>query len=88
MASSIKTMAQLQTLLPVLRKKQGLSQLQLASRLGMSQQGYARIEKNPGVTSVERLLWILNALDVELVLAERSDAALHHSGAEKEQETW
>jgi HTH-type transcriptional regulator/antitoxin HipB len=88
MSTMIKTMAQLQSLLPALRKNKGLTQTMLAERLGMSQQSYARIEGNPASTSVERLLWILNALETDLVLCERDLARTSGRAAIPNDEVW
>jgi HTH-type transcriptional regulator/antitoxin HipB len=68
----IKTLDQLRPILVGLRKQVGLSQMSVASLLGISQQSYAKIEANPSATSVERLFIILSLLGVEIVLNERT----------------
>jgi HTH-type transcriptional regulator/antitoxin HipB len=51
-----------------LRKARGLSQSDLAVRLGVSQSRVAAIERNPAAVSVGQLIEILNNLGVDLVL--------------------
>ena len=51
-----------------LRKARGLSQADLACKLGVSQSRIAAIERDPAVVSAGQLLDILNALNVQLVL--------------------
>ncbi|MEW4339691.1 helix-turn-helix transcriptional regulator [Chromobacterium vaccinii] len=65
----VRTLEQLRPLLLGLRKAAGLTQAQLAARLGVSQQSYARLEANPAAASVERLYRALRALDAELALS-------------------
>jgi len=71
----IKTLDQLRPILVGLRKQSGLSQMAVASLLGVSQQSYAKIEANPSATSVERLFKILSLLGGEIVLNERMPSA-------------
>lgn len=75
MAYPIRTLAQLPLILRGFRKQRQLTQAALAAQLGMSQQSYAQIEANPAVVSVERLVRVLQALQVGLVLAPK-DAGL------------
>ncbi|MDE1715279.1 helix-turn-helix transcriptional regulator (plasmid) [Chromobacterium amazonense] len=65
----VRTLEQLRPLLLGLRKAAGLTQAQLAARLGVTQQSYARLEANPAAASVERLYRALRALDAELALS-------------------
>lgn len=60
--------SQLQPLLKSLRKARGLTQAQLAQRLGVVQSRVADIERNPGAISVEQLLQLLALLDAQLVV--------------------
>ncbi|MRW91047.1 helix-turn-helix domain-containing protein [Duganella sp. FT80W] len=64
----IRTLQQLRPLLVGFRKQAGLSQADVATRLGVTQQSYAKIEANPATTSVERLFTILRLLGGEIVL--------------------
>jgi HTH-type transcriptional regulator/antitoxin HipB len=69
----IITPDQLPAMLRSLRQRAGLTQTQLAERLGISQQSYARLEARPAAASVERLSKVLRALDAELVIHTRDD---------------
>ena len=51
-----------------LRKVRGLSQADLAFKLGLSQSRIAAIERNPAVVSAGQLLDFLKILGVDLVL--------------------
>jgi len=68
----IRVPAQLAQLLIGLRRQQGLSQAALAQRAGgISQARLSALELNPGRFTLERLLLILAALDLELVVRPR-----------------
>ncbi len=54
-----------------LRKARGVSQSDLAAKLGVSQSRVAAIERNPAAVSVGQLIEILNILGVDLVLRDR-----------------
>ncbi|MDK6797475.1 helix-turn-helix transcriptional regulator, partial [Escherichia coli] len=51
----LKTLNQLRPLLIGFRKVNGLTQKDIAERLGVTQKTYARLEANPGSDSLERL---------------------------------
>lgn len=68
----IRMPAQLAQLLIGLRRQQGLSQAALAQMAGgISQARLSALELNPGRFTLERLLLILAALDLELVVRPR-----------------
>lgn len=67
----IRILTQLNPVLQGFRRSRGLTQADIAARLGVSQQSYARLEANPGRASVARVLAVLQALEVDLVLAPR-----------------
>ena len=68
----IRVPAQMAQLLIGLRRQQGLSQAALAQRAGgISQARLSALELNPGRFTLERLLLILAALDLELVVRPR-----------------
>jgi len=50
-----------------------MTQQQLAQSLGLTQSRIAEIEADPGRVSVENLLKILSALNVQLVLEDQQD---------------
>ena len=68
----IQMPAQLAQLLITLRRQCGLSQSALAQKAGgISQARLSALELNPGRFTLERLLLILAALDLELVVRPR-----------------
>jgi HTH-type transcriptional regulator/antitoxin HipB len=71
----VKTPLQLRPLLVGFRKAAGLTQAQMASRLGVTQQTYAQLEAKPESASMDRLFHILKVLKVDIVLAQASVSA-------------
>ena len=68
----IRAPSQLGQLLKGLRHKRGLSQQDLALRAGgTSQARLSQLELHPGRLTLERLLLLLAALDLELVIRPR-----------------
>jgi HTH-type transcriptional regulator/antitoxin HipB len=68
----IRAPSQLAQLLIALRRQRGLSQMALAQKAGgISQARLSALELNPGRFTLERLLLILAALDLELVVRVR-----------------
>lgn len=57
-----------------LRKAAGVSQAQLAQRLGVSQSRVAAIERDPAAISVRQLMEILQLLDADLLMRPRPRA--------------
>ncbi|MCP9925938.1 XRE family transcriptional regulator [Synechococcus lacustris C3-12m-Tous] len=71
----IRVPAQLGVLLRGVRQQQGLSQQELALKAGgTSQARFSQLELQPGRFTVERLLLILAALDLELVVRPRQSS--------------
>ena len=71
----IRAPAQLGVLLKGVRRQQGLSQQELALKAGgTSQARFSQLELQPGRFTVERLLLILAALDLELVVRPRQSS--------------
>jgi HTH-type transcriptional regulator/antitoxin HipB len=64
----INTSTQLPPVLRGLRKQAGLTQAEVAARIGTTQQAYARIEADPSATSVGRFLAILQAIGAGMAL--------------------
>lgn len=77
MAFPVQTLTQLRPILVGFRKSAGLTQAQLAARVGVTQQSYAQLEANPSAVSIERLFKVLNALGVRMTLSldERDELA-------------
>lgn len=59
---------QLASLLKAIRVQRGLSQAQVAARLGISHQAVSALEKQPEKATLERLMRILGVLQVDVVL--------------------
>lgn len=70
----LKTLDQLPLFLKGFRKAKGLTQVDMAGRLGITQQGYAHLEANPASATLERLFIVLRLMDVEIGLAQTSVA--------------
>lgn len=68
----IKTLSQLPLILKGFRKEKGLTQTDMAKKLGISQQSYAHFEANPTTATLERLFVVLRMLDVEISLDQLS----------------
>jgi len=61
---SVKTLSQLRPVLRGFRVAAGLTQANVAARLGITQQSYAQFEANPAAAGVERLFRVLRLLNV------------------------
>ncbi|WP_261524904.1 helix-turn-helix transcriptional regulator [Burkholderia multivorans] len=81
MSFPVQTLAQLRPILVGFRKSAGLTQAQLAARLGVTQQSYAQLEANPSAVSIERLFKVLNVLGVRLSLDPATSADVAQTAA-------
>lgn len=72
---AIRTADQLPALLQAFRKQSGLTQAEVALRLGVTQQTLSALERNASKVGVGRLLQLLSILGVELVLRSTSPNA-------------
>jgi HTH-type transcriptional regulator/antitoxin HipB len=70
----LRTAEQLSILLQAFRKESGLTQSEVALRLGVTQQTYSTLERNAESVGVARLLKLLGILGVELVLSKPSSS--------------
>lgn len=70
---TVRTPQQLATLMRAFRKKAGLSQAEIASRLGVSRQAISALERDPESATFERLMkiWAVLGLEVSLQPAVR-----------------
>lgn len=68
---TVRTAEQLPALLKAFRKQAGLTQGQLATSLGMTQQTLSALERNANRVSADRLLQLLGILGVDMVLQPR-----------------
>lgn len=65
---------QLGPLIQSARKSAGLTQTELAQRLGISQSRISAMELDPGTINVDQLLALLSALNHEVIVQPKSDA--------------
>ncbi|MDA7417121.1 helix-turn-helix transcriptional regulator [Xenophilus arseniciresistens] len=65
---TVRTADQLPALLQAFRKETGLTQSDVALRLGVTQQTYSALERNAENIGAARLLKLLGILGVEMVL--------------------
>lgn len=65
---TVRTAEQLSVLLQAFRKQAGLTQADVASRLGVTQQTVSSLERNAEKVSAGRLLTLLSTLGAEIVL--------------------
>lgn len=72
---TVRTPEQLPTLLKAFRKQAGLTQGQLAARLGITQQTLSALERNANKVSADRLLQLLSLLGVDMLLQARDHDA-------------
>lgn len=71
---NVTTPNQFGTILAARRKHLGLSQAQVAARVGLSQNRLSVLEKNSATLTAAQLMGLLNALDLDLAVNERSSA--------------
>jgi len=71
----LRTAEQLSILLQAFRRESGLTQSEVALRLGVTQQTYSTLERHAERVGVARLLKLLRILGVELVLSKTTNAA-------------
>lgn len=73
----VNSIDQIGPLLLGLRKHAGLTQSQVAQKIGTTQQAYAKVEADPSTTSVARLWSILQTIGGGMVLQLPDQAALN-----------
>lgn len=76
MQQLITTAGQLGEILRRRRKARGVSQRELASKLGVGQARLSALEGNPERLTLGRLIALVNLLGLELVVQDKSDAAI------------
>lgn len=64
----VQTCSQLRPYLQGFRKASGYTQIQMAARLNITQQRYAKLEARPEAVSLEQLLKVFQLLGVDFVL--------------------
>lgn len=73
----VRTPHQLATLMRAFRKQAGLSQADLAERLGVSRQAVSALEREPHTASFERLMKVWAVLGLEVALQPATRPPLH-----------
>lgn len=76
----VRAPEQLPGLLQSFRKASGLTQAEVAARLGVTQQTLSALERKAGNVGTARLMKLLGILGVELVLRPASGAPSPRSG--------
>lgn len=71
---TVRTPEQLPDLLRAFRKQAGLTQSEVALRLGVTQQTYSALERNADNVGAARLMKLLNILGVEWTLGHPAPA--------------
>lgn len=77
------SVAELRLELARIRKRAGLTQAQLAKRLGVPQPRVADIERDPTKASFGRILAYLNAMGASLDICDIRSKGLHSDGSGK-----
>lgn len=75
-------------LLQAARKSAGLSQTALARRLGISQSRMSAMELDPGSISLEQLLTMCSALNLELLVQTKGRSGDDHGDAALTKSEW
>jgi HTH-type transcriptional regulator/antitoxin HipB len=85
-----KTPGQLGAILRGFRRSRGMTQAQLAARVGLTQKAVSLAETRPERIGVERLFRLVGALEVDLVLSDRRarTASLPSGKKRISQSTW
>lgn len=69
----VRTSDQLSPLLRAFRKEAKLTQIDVAQRLGVTQQTVSALERNAEAVSAQRLTQLMNILGVEVVLRKKAE---------------
>jgi HTH-type transcriptional regulator/antitoxin HipB len=72
MSTVVRTSGQLGPILKRLRKEKGWSQQALGNKVGLSQERISVIENHPEKVSLDSLLTVLMALEVEMQIAPKA----------------
>lgn len=75
MSTVVRTSGQLGPILKKLRKGKGWSQQALGEKVGLSQERISVIENHPEKVSLDSLLTVLMALEVEMQIAPKGTAS-------------
>ena len=84
----VRTPEQLIPIFSAFRKRNGLSQAELARLIGVSQQTVSQLERKPDKATLERLLRAFAAMDVEIVVRKKGASAGTEAPASAEKASW
>ena len=84
----VRTPGQLIPIFSAFRKRNGLSQAELARLIGVSQQTVSQLERNPDKATLERLLRAFAAMDVEIVVQSKGAATKSENAAPAKKAAW
>ncbi len=84
----VRTPEQLIPLFSAFRRRNGLSQAELARLIGVSQQTVSQLERNPDKATLERLLRAFAAMDVEIVVRKKGTSTETEAPASAEKASW
>jgi HTH-type transcriptional regulator/antitoxin HipB len=82
----LRTPDQLSTLLRAARNREGLTQTQIASQLGVSTQAVSKLESNAGRASFDRIHRLCLLLGLEIVLRPKGTQSAKEAAARSETE--
>lgn len=82
----LRTPDQLSTLLRAARNREGLTQTQIASQLGVSTQAVSKLESNAGRASFDRIHRLCLLLGLEIVLQPKGTQSAKEAAARSETE--
>lgn len=85
---TVRTADQLPALLQAFRKEAGLTQSEVALRLGVTQQTYSALERNAEKVGAARMLKLLGILGVELVLSKQGLGAAQQVNKDSGATVW
>lgn len=83
----VRTPDQLPSLLQAFRKEAGLTQEEVAKRLGVSQQTYSAMERNADKVGAARLLRLFNIFGVDITLGKPAPATVA-AGSATDKPAW
>ena len=84
----VRTPGQLIPIFSAFRRRNGLSQAELARLIGVSQQTVSQLERNPDKATLERLLRAFAAMDVEIVVQSKGTAANSDGAVPAKKAAW
>ncbi|MBN9428879.1 MAG: helix-turn-helix transcriptional regulator [Burkholderiales bacterium] len=84
----VRSPEQLPAILQGFRKAAGMTQAEVADRMGITQQTLSALERNADSVSTARLMKLLAILGVELVLRKRGAQPVSKAGKRADRPQW